>query len=100
MALCAKLTVTILRSVWIALTLAVLLYCQSVFDGKPNSDSEEVFIMLMFILSVPASFVAGPIAVAFGFERVLHAAFTYRSPGNEIPIASLSCPLVREFVAG
>ncbi len=68
-------TAEILRAVWIVLTLAVLLYCQYVFDGKPNSDSEEVLIVLMFILSFPPSFVAGAIAVAvaFGSERLLHA---------------------------
>jgi hypothetical protein len=43
----------VLRSLWIILSLAVLLYCQFVFDGKPNSDSEEVLIILMFILSFP-----------------------------------------------
>ncbi len=64
-----------LRSVWIILSLAVLLYCQYVFDGKANSDSEEVLIILMFILSFPASFVAGAIAVggAFSYEHLLHA---------------------------
>ena len=64
-----------LRSVWIILSVAVLLYCQYVFDGKPNSDSEEVLIILMFILSFPASFVAGAIAagVAFSYEHLLHA---------------------------
>src|ERR1700730_11107178 len=31
----------VLRSIWIILSLAVLLYCQYVFDGKPNSDAEE-----------------------------------------------------------
>ena len=68
-------TVAILPSVWIVLSLAVLLYCQYVFDGKPNSDTEEVLAILMFILSFPASFVAGAIiaAVAFGYERLLHA---------------------------
>jgi hypothetical protein len=67
-------TVTILRSLWLVLSLAVLLYCQYVFDGKPNSDSEEVLIILMFILSFPASFVAGAIAVgvAFSYEHLLH----------------------------
>jgi len=64
-----------LHSIWIILSLAVLLYCQYVFDGKPNSDSEEVLIILMFILSFPASFVAGAIAVgvAFSYEHLLHA---------------------------
>jgi hypothetical protein len=60
---------------WIILSLAVLLYSQYVFDGKPNSDSEEVLIILMFILSFPASLVAGAIAVgvAFSYEHLLHA---------------------------
>ncbi len=68
-------TVAMLRLVWIMLSGAVLLYCQYVFDGRPNSDSEEVLIILMFILSLPASFVAGAFAVAvvFGSERLLHA---------------------------
>jgi hypothetical protein len=65
----------VLRSVWIILSLAVLFYCQYVFDGKPNSDSEEVLIILMFILSFPASFLAGALAVgvAFSYEHLLHA---------------------------
>lgn len=65
----------VLRSIWIILSLAVLLYCQYVFDGKPNSDAEEVLIILMLILSIPASFVAGAIAVgvAFSFERLMHS---------------------------
>ena len=40
-------TVAILRSAWIVLSLSALLYCQYVFDGKPNSDSEEVLVILM-----------------------------------------------------
>ena len=65
----------VLRSVWIILSLVVLLYCQYAFDGRPNSDAEEVLIILMFILSVPASFVVGAIAVgvAFSFERLMHS---------------------------
>src|SRR6202035_3511311 len=63
----------VLRSIWIILSLAVLLCCQYVFDGKPNSDPEEVLIILMLILSIPASFVAGAIAVggAFSFEGLM-----------------------------
>jgi hypothetical protein len=66
---------TIARSVWVFLSFAVLLYCQYAFDGKPNTDSEEVLIILMFILSFPISFVAGAIAVgiAFSYEHLLHA---------------------------
>lgn len=66
---------TVFRVMWVTLCLAVLAYCQYAFDGKPNSDAEEVLIILMFILSVPASFVAGAIAVgvAFSFERLMHS---------------------------
>ena len=66
---------TVFRVVWVILCLAVLAYCQYAFDGKPNSDAEEVLIILMLILSVPASFVAGAIAVgvAFSFERLMHS---------------------------
>ena len=65
--------VAILRAAWLVFSLAVLLYCQYVYDGKPNSDSEEVLIVFMFILSFPASFAAGAIAVAAAFvaERLL-----------------------------
>ncbi len=65
-----------IRIIWIILCLAVLAYCQYVYDGQPNSDTEEVLIILMFILTLPvASFVAGSVAVgaAIGFERLLHA---------------------------
>jgi len=67
-------TVAILRLVWMVLCLAVLLYCQYAFDGQPNSDSEEVLIIMMFVLSFPASFLAGgfAVAVAFVWERFLH----------------------------
>jgi hypothetical protein len=66
---------TVFRVVWVILCLAVLAYCQYAFDGKPNSDAEEVLIILMLILSIPASFVAGAIAVgvAFSFERLMHS---------------------------
>ena len=66
---------TVFRVVWVILCLAVLAFSQYVFDGKPNSDAEEVLIILMFILSVPASFAAGAIAVgvAFSFERLMHS---------------------------
>ena len=66
---------TVFRVMWVILCLAVLAYCQYAFDGKPNSDAEEVLIILMFILSVPASFVAGAIAVgvAFSFEHLMHS---------------------------
>jgi len=58
--------------IWTALALAVLAYCQFVFDGKPNSDAENVLIVLMGILSFPSSFLAGAIAVgiAFACERL------------------------------
>lgn len=66
---------TVFRVMWVILCLAVLAYCQYAFDGKPNSDAEEVLIILMLILSAPASFVAGAIAVgvAFSFERLMHS---------------------------
>jgi hypothetical protein len=69
--------IAILGRVWVFLSVAVLLYCQYVFDGQPNSDSEEVLVILMFILSFPASFVAGAVVVgvAFGFERLFHTSF-------------------------
>ncbi len=76
----------VLRSVWIILSLAVLLYCQYVFDGKPNSDAEEVLIILMFIVSVPASFVAGAIAVgvAFSYEHLLHTPLQTNNTGTSM----------------
>jgi hypothetical protein len=68
-------TIAILRSGWMVLSLAVLFYCLYVFDGRPNSDSEQVLIILMFVLSFPAAFVAGGIAVGIAFvsEHLLHA---------------------------
>ena len=64
-----------IRWLWVVLTIIVLVYGQAIYDGKPNSDAEEVLIILMLILSVPASFVAGVIAVgvAFSFERLMHS---------------------------
>jgi hypothetical protein len=64
-----------LRVVWLVLSVATLIYCQHAYDGTPNSDAEQVLIILMFILSFPASFIAGGIVVAaaFGEERVMHS---------------------------
>ncbi len=65
----------VIRGLWVALSIVVLVYGQAIYDGKPNRDVEEVVIILMFILSFPASFVAGAIAVgvAFSFERLMHS---------------------------
>src|SRR5438128_2716724 len=65
----------VLRLIWIILNVAVLFYCQYAFDGKPNSDSEIVLIILMFFLSFPLSFVAGATAVGitFSFEHLLRS---------------------------
>jgi hypothetical protein len=65
----------VIRWLWVVLTIIVLVYGQAIYDGKPNSDAEEVLIILMFILSLPASFAAGAIAfgVAFIFERLMHS---------------------------
>jgi len=67
-------TAVYLRAAWVVLSLAVLLYCQYVYDGKPNSDAEEVLILAMFVLSFPASFAAGAMAVAVAYvsEYILH----------------------------
>jgi putative Mn2+ efflux pump MntP len=56
------------------LSIALLLFCQYVYDGKPNSDAEEVLILGMFVLSFPVSFLAGAIGVgvAYLLENVLH----------------------------
>jgi hypothetical protein len=69
-------TLAVIRRLWVALTIVVLVYGQAIYDGKPNSDAEEVLIILMFILSIPASFAAGAIAVgvAFSFERLMPGA--------------------------
>ena len=65
----------VIRWLWVTLSIVVLVYGQAIYDGKPNSDAEEVLIILMLVLSVPASFVAGAIdvGVAFSFERLMHS---------------------------
>jgi hypothetical protein len=67
--------VAAIRWLWVATCVVVLVYSQAIYDGKPNSDAEEVLIIPMFILSVPASFVAGTIdvGVAFSVERLMHS---------------------------
>lgn len=52
----------------------MLLYCQYVFDGRPNSDAEEVLIILMLILSFPAGIAVS--ALVSGIGILLHVSFS------------------------
>ena len=63
----------VVQLIWIALCASILVYCEYAFDGKPNSDAEDVLLIGMAILSFPASIVAGMIAVgiAFAYEKVV-----------------------------
>lgn len=62
------------RGVWVTLSVVVLVYGQAIYDGKPNSDAEQVLAILMLILSFPAGIAIS--ALVSGIGILLHVSFS------------------------
>ena len=62
------------RGVWVTLSVVVLVYGEAIYDGKPNSDAEQVLAILMLILSFPAGIAIS--ALVSGIGILLHVSFS------------------------
>jgi hypothetical protein len=55
-----------IRWLWVTLSIVVLVYGQAIYDGKPNSDAEQVLAILMLMLSFPAGIAVATLVSGIG----------------------------------
>lgn len=68
----------LLKWVWIALTIALLLITLYFFDGKPNSDADTLLAYGMLALSFPIGLLIA--LIVGGVSYMAHVAFGYVVP--------------------